>query len=669
MEKQLIGRLDIKSVDGGLTVQMLKLYPVMDTFEDLTVDAIKDYLRANYLRIQIKEQLLDWYIEKARKVEKVFSNIIIANGKVPKSKGSYLLTLQDTNITPEDLVYWDFVKILFDNIEEDDLKQELPFTLFYVKKGAIIGKQHMLTEDILGSALNGDVIHPERHKNEKYEPADNVQYVETHRSFIANCCGYVYIHNHKVSVIPPFLVSKDRLNLYFMNFKRAPFSHLSKIDVSTHILKQKIDISMANKDMQLEVPHGDAITIVTGRPPGDSYDASIEVLVETEVKQPDETENIQMDYREISHFPSVEKEELLAKKKLMIRGEQGADIFGMPINSVVPRDLLLKCGFHTYSKEEDGEMLIYSLVDGRVEYKNGILSVYDQLKIRGDVDFSVGNINTQVNVHIDGSVRSGFSVKSKKSIFIQGTVEDNCTIEAEGDIVINGGVSGKNNLISTQANMSVKFIEGGNIFVKENLAVQRFILSANVECLGNMKVVGDGLNLNEKGAIIDCEIYLKGKLYVPTIGNDAGQKSTIYFGINRALNAKIKNLEETLLKITQTINDLNDQFTVDITAPNIHSQIRSFTRETKDRVVLALQEKNKLDKQFKMISGIFEKELERRKEEIEKSAIFVANKVLPPLILQCEQTKRVIDRMHPPSKYFYSIETRYIERDRFLTDR
>ena len=667
MEKLLMGKIDIKSPDGGLSVQIVKLYPVMETGDDLTLDDIKDYLRANYLRFPVKDNLIEWYIKKSRVIEHTLSNVVICNGIIPKSKGSYLLTFTESGYSAEDWTYWDFVKIFFENFEEDDLFEELPFTLLYAKKGATIAKQQMITDEIMGKTLNQEVIHAERHKNEKYEPADNVVYHENTRTFVANISGYVYLHANKLSIIPPFFVSKDRLSMFFMNFKRAPFSHLAKIDVTTHVLKNKIDMNFVKKEMVLEIEPREPILLACGRRPADSHDASIEILVETEVKQEDAEEGGKIDYREISHFPSVEKEQVLAKKKLAIRGEEGSDIYGNPILSRIPRDVLLKCGFHTYSEEEDGYLKVISLVAGRVEYKSGIVSVYDQLIIRGDVDFSVGNINTQVNVHINGSVRAGFSVKSTRSIFIQGTVEDNCTIDAEGDIVINGGVSGKNNFISTQGNLSVKFIEGGNVFVKGNLAVHRFVLSCVIECLGNIKIMGDGINLNEKGAIIDCEIYVRERLYVPTIGNETGQKSHIFFGINKPLNTKIKSLEEALLKITQTINDLNDQFTVDITAPNVHSLIKTFTREIKDKIVLALQEKNKLDKQYKMISGILEKEMEKRKEELEKSAIFVTNKVIPPLTLQCEATKRVIDRQHPPSKYFYSIETKFIERDRFLT--
>ena len=666
MEKQLFGKLEIRKADNGLNLQIVRLYPFLESGEELTVDDIKEQIHANHNGIHLNEKLIEWYLQKAKASEVLFTNITIAAGKAPTPFNSQLLDFPLGELKENDLIYWEFVYNFFANVDETDLNSELPFKLYYVKKGSVIATQRMASTDTSGLSFSHEVIQADKHKPHRYTIGDNVLYDDAQKAYIATVSGYVCLNENKLKVIFPFLVSNDKLTLYFMNFERIPLAYLAKIDISTYIVRHKIDMSMANKDMVLEVPPGEPIVLVKGRQPAESFDASVEILVETETKQSPIDENGQINYREINQFPSVLKDELLARKKLKIKGADGANIFGNPILSRIPKDVLLKNGYNTYVKEIDNHFMIYSLEDGRIEYKNGMLSVFDQLKIAGDVDYSTGNINTKVNIHINGSVRTGFSIKSEKSVFIKGTVEDNCTIEAGGDIVINGGVSGKNNTISSQGNLSVKFIEGGNVFVKGLLTVHRFIMGAYVECMGTISVMGAGINLNERGAIIDSEIYVKNTLYCPTVGNDVGQKTYINLGFNKGLNAKIKNFEETMQKNRDSLNEINDQFEVDITSPNIHSLIKEFPREKKDKVIIAIQEKNKLDKQYNMISSIYEKELEIKKNEILNAAIFITNKVFPPLHLECENTRKIIDQIHPPSKYFYSFETKHIERDRFL---
>ena len=666
MDNRLLEKIELRTTDNGLSIHLLKLSPSLEGGEEPNIEELIGQLKKNYPRVQLNESLIEWYIDKVITSQKTLTDVTIAVGRIPKSKNSHLLTFSEEKITAEDLVYWDFVDILFNHLDESDLNKKLPFFLLYIKKGGVIATQKNAPDEIVGQSLSGEILHADKNKLFKYVAGDNVFFDEDQKIYVATSSGYVFMLDNKISIRHPYFVSKDKLTLYFINFERIPFSYLSKIDLSTYLLKSRIDMNLVKKDMQLEVIAGEPIILATGNLPEDSTDASIEILVETEMKHSPIEENGTINYREINHFPTVSKDELLAKKILMIKGKEGRDIYGNPLPSRTPKDALLKSGYHTHTEEVKGVLYMYSSSDGRIEYKNGIISVYDQLHIESDIDYKTGNIDTKVNVHINGTVRTGFSIKSEKSIFIKGAVEDNCTIEAGGDLVINGGISGQMNNVTVQGNMSAKFIEGGTIFTKGHLLVHKFLLGANISCQGTISVMGAGLNLNEKGAIIDCIIYLKGLLYCPTIGNDVGQETHITFGYDKNLNAKINNLEETLHKIKQSIEDLNEQSGIDITHPNIHSLIKEFSREKKDKIIVAIQEKNKFDKQYKMISEILEIELEKKRIDILNSAIFVTNKVFPPLHLECDNAKKIIDKIHPPSKYLYSFETKHIERDRFL---
>jgi hypothetical protein len=388
--------------------------------------------------------------------------------------------------------------------------------------------------------------------------------------------------------------------------------------------------------------------------------------VATDTKYSEIDEQGKINYREVKKIPSVLKGDLLVRKTLPVRGEYGSDLFGKVVPSRTTLDPLIKNGIHTMKQESEIEHLIIANSDGLVEYKNGTISIHPEMNIPEDVDYTSGNINTKVNVHINGTVRTGFSVKSEKNILINGTIEDNCVIEAGGDLIINGGTSGANNRLYAGGNMSIKFIEGGEINVKGCLHVHRFIMGARVFCGDNITIMGAGLNMNERGAIIDSEIYVRNNLHCPSVGNDKGQKTYINFAYDKNRNTAIANKTETLQKIKQTISDLNDKFTVDINATNIFTKIKTMAQSIREEIIAAIQEKNKLDKQYEMIQGMLNKDLEDKNENYSTSTVNITNKVFAPLLLECDGIKRMIDKDKPSSRYYFHMEDRKIERSRLF---
>ena len=221
-------------------------------------------------------------------------------------------------------------------------------------------------------------------------------------------------------------------------------------------------------------------------------------------------------------------------------------------------------------------------------------------------------------------------------------------------------------LLNCGGNMSIRFIEGGQINVKGSLAVQGFIMSANIICYDNITVAGTGVNMKEKGAIIDCEIYVKNTLHCPSIGNNKGTKTYIQFGYDKTRNKKIKDLEEALQKVQEAIVVLKSKYSVDITSPNVHMRLKAMTQTEKEIVIAGIQEKNKLVKQSEMLQKILNTELEARKENYNTSTVQIAQNVFPPITLECNNTKRVYDKDLPSSRFYYDADERQIDRSRMF---
>lgn len=667
MEDKITGKLNFSLTNQGVLLQIDNLYPYLEDGEEVTVAYIKEKIKELNIIAEVNDEIIDAYLKKSILTNKALKNIIIASGKSPIKKNSSVIEFSNKNFSHDSSVKWSYINTLFKDFKNEDIFQKVPFRLMYVKKGDVIAKQRITDEDINGVSVTGDIIPVGRFQTNEYYSGENVLYDESKKSFIAGCTGYVTYKENTISVFPPFFVTNDKMALYFLCYDSEPEIKLDKNDVAGFLLKEKIDRKCLLKDLPFGLNPGASIVIAEGKLPGTGKDAVIEILVDFSTKNDDIDDDGKVDYREVKQFPSVNAEQLLAKKILPVKGENGYDVFGNAIMAKPPKDILLKNGINAYKVENDNELLIYSKDDGLIDYKNGILSVFPQLHIPGDIDFSTGNINTKVNVHINGNVKTGFTVKSERNVFIKGIIEDNCVIEAGGDLIINGGSTGPNNKLSSQGNMSIKFIEGGEVFVRGKLSVQRFILSAKVECLDTITVMGSGINLNEKGAIIDCDIFVKTALFCPTIGNDTGVRTDINFGFDRAHNQKINNLIETIQKIKQSIEDLKSQFEDDITSPNIFTIIKGYAKTVKDDIIKAIQEKNKLENQLTMMNKILEKEIQEKKNILKAASVQVSKKVFPPLGLESDSSKKVIDTIQPPSKYYLDLETKWIERSRYLT--
>jgi len=668
MEHTHTGKLELVYTHHTTRFQIVNLYSHTDEGQLISAEVYNVLANEKKVPVLLNKALIAWYMKKATNSPQLMQNITIVHSYPAVKKGSHLLKLTTPDFDPYNETYWSFVFNLFKFMVDTDISETLPFQLLSVKKNDVIATHTQLYDDKAGKTITGELIPVSHSQLYMYAAGDNVTYDSAKQSFSAKESGYVLIHENIISVIPPFYVSKDNVTLSFLNYDRTPAVPLQMSDIETYVEKASISKTTIMPEINFNTPVGTPIVVAQGKKPGESFDATVEYLVEIELEYSSIDDKGQIDYREVKKFPSVLKDDLLAKKKMPITGESGLSLFGVTIPAHSPKDVILKNGINTYKKESPTEVLLYSSTDGLIEFKGGILSIYGQLDISGDVDFSSGNIDTKVNVHINGNVRTGFNIKSEKSVFIKGMIEDNCVIESGGDLIINGGASGKNNTLTCGGNMSIKFIEGGIVNVKGNLAVHSFIMNSHVTCGGNVTIMGAGINLNEKGAIIDSEIYLKGSLYCPSVGNDQGMNTYINFAFDKALNTKIKNLEETLQKIKKTIDDIKGKFLpdIDITSSGISQKIQKLSKQIKDNIIAAIQEKNKLDNQYNMMQNILNKELSTKTIVQQNSTVNITKKTFPPLVLECDGNKRFTDKEVPPSKYYYNPEEKRIERTRYF---
>ena len=227
----------------------------------------------------------------------------------------------------------------------------------------------------------------------------------------------------------------------------------------------------------------------------------------------------------------------------------------------------------------------------KVELVGNRLTVTDLYTIRGDVDFSTGNINYHGDLEINGSIRSGMSVRVTGSLNVHGTVEA-ANVEVTKDILIKGGIIGSGRAyVNSGGSIIVKFIENAHV-IAEDTVHSGAILSSYV--LANKKIVVEG----KLGNVVGGKLKATNLIEVTNIGSLSESKTEIEVGIDRFVyerQAYLVNesnrVREEVEKIEQVVNLL------DVKSTNNNAEaIRHKLIKTKlDKLALLTRNKQEID--------------------------------------------------------------------------
>ncbi len=657
------GEIELEVIGNGISAILKRFYPFQPDGTPVTKETILELLSSNSIISGIDEKAIEYFVAVASARNEPLMDCLVAVSTPPRRKATPRLHFEiPTDLKPEDKAAW---HAIYRGLHEFDPESDsilYPGKMVLIHENQRIGIYRQVPENEDGTNIFGGRIPSLRAHPDEFKAGTNVHFDDRTGTFTSGICGYLLLYENSLQVIDAFAVSKDRMKLFFLNLPRVNMDIPTQQEIERYHQKNNIMFDIGFKEEHLEMKPMQHPVVCEGKLPGESTDASIEekFTIDKTIGTMDEQGKI--DFKERNLYTSVDSDELLAIKKLPIRGKPGLDIFGKEVLAKMPKDVVLRNGPGTKVEKSVEEMRIYSFEEGIVEYNHGIISVFPKIIIMGDVCYETGNIESRANVEISGNVLAGFNVKSDKNVFIKGNVEDHCVIETGGDLTVIGGITGESTKIICQGAMTAKYIESCSVVCQNQITVQRFIRGAKIDCRHNIVVFGHSVNLNERGAIVDADIKVTKKLLVPVIGSDAGLKTVINLAHDEQLQRKIDQQVEACGKLESVMQELNDQFTFDITSPTIYDEMQSMTNDLKEKVIKALREKNQLEKKLEMMQKILEKEMKNKEEMIKGSSVDISIKVIPDLIIRAEGMQRTIDKYMGPSKFYLDLETHLIEK-------
>ncbi len=315
---------------------------------------------------------------------------------------------------------------------------------------------------------------------------------------------------------------------------------LSREGIKTAVSVEEITIQLNNNVKR--------IMVAKGIEPEKSIDEKINWHVSFPESGLSVAKRENVDYYNLDLFTYVNKGDKIATITPAIRGTPGENIFGKTLCSPPPKRLRLRLSRDYEMK--DGA--IYVKNDGVLQLKNDRLELEPVLRISGDIDYKTGNIDSNINVQISGWVRTGFSVSSKKNVFVEGGIEEKTLIKTGGDISVVLGIMGnKKTEVEVGGDLKAKFIQDSTIFVKKNIYVNEYIMNSDVVCEGSVYVNG------RKGSIINSSVDAKVSVELKNYLTSKKEHGIKVKGFHRALYLKtLKELQENQIKLKGKLSNL-----------------------------------------------------------------------------------------------------------------
>lgn len=283
----------------------------------------------------------------------------------------------------------------------------------------------------------------------------------------------------------------------------------------------------------LNAPDDDTGTFVIaeGVAPLPGQDATIQYHFKTDYLNAGRvSEDGRIDFKTRGDIPFVEAGSLLAELIPAVPETPGIDVRGEQLETPAPESLALAAGTGA-TLAPDGRS-VHADTDGSPHAGvDGIISVFQEYRVEGDVGLRTGHITFHGNVVIEGTVREGFRVKGAH---VTAASVKGANIMASAGVLITEGI------------IDSRISAGGSIQA-------RYISNSKVDSFGDVVVMGEilesrirasGLCMNRSGDIISSVVVGRKGILARNVGTDVSRPCMLKVGVDEHSNAVLTALAE-----------------------------------------------------------------------------------------------------------------------------
>jgi len=348
-------------------------------------------------------------------------------------------------------------------------------------------------------------------------------------------------------------VSDDEMEAYLTLGVPDGIVELTVNDVLYKLYERGVEYGIDEKLIGKLINSGQPVrkaVVAKGKPRFNGRDAKIEMKIDIEKSaQPLITEDGSVDFKNINMIKVVDKDQLLAVKIPATPGETGYTVTNKKLEARPGEDEPMPRGKNTYLSED--ELSLYSSMIGNVFFEDRLLHVENVYVVRGNVDYSTGNISYPGDVVINGDVKADFQVHTEGNIIVRGTMEAAELVSTNGNIEVKKGIIGtqkeKKAKVVADGNVKALFIQEGVVSAGKNVEVGSYILNSSIHAENEVRA------LRDRGLISGSAVFSGSCIRAKTIGSMSDTKTTIKVGkiIKDEVNIKYQDLEEEVAVLAE----------------------------------------------------------------------------------------------------------------------
>ncbi len=258
--------------------------------------------------------------------------------------------------------------------------------------------------------------------------------------------------------------------------------------------------------------------------------------------------NGQIDFHQTHLFENVKSGDVIGIAHPAIPSKNGQTVTGKIIPTSPLRTTAATLGSGV--KFDDVQNEYIALINGRVMYKDSVLSVTEEFLVEEDVDYKVGHIDFVGFVTVRGDVLDGFNVRGKKGVKIYNNV-GNSNIISEGDIDL-GGMTGRDGgaQIRCQGRVKAGYLYNVDVECNGDVVVQREIMHCNIKSNGIIRC---------QGRIVGGTCLALGGIETVIAGSEFGIKTFLNAGIDFHVANTVHQFVAQLQAIQKHLGELSAQ--------------------------------------------------------------------------------------------------------------
>jgi uncharacterized protein len=367
-------------------------------------------------------------------------------------------------------------------------------------------------------------------------------------SYVSEIFGYVCCLD-ELSVVSPLWLSPDGVEAYFIAFRQVGTPSVPTRQWLQQLCDQAGIIVGSRADAIDELTHGwpaqaepRAILIASGTPPIPGQDAHISYEFDTALWPGAFLEDGSVDFHERNAYRCVERGQFIGTIHPATTGEPGRSVTGQTVEATDGEHDIFDLG-ENFRVEGDPKRL-YARVDGSVRVRGNAVRLHEVIRVDGDVNFSMGNIDAGKDVYITGSIKPGFEIRLGGDLTIGGTIEGGAIVHAGGDVTVAGGIVGHDTKVVALGSVFAKFIQNASVIARLDVFAGNYLLNAEIRVGGRVVVrqTSDGRG----GSIVGGQTLAGQRIDAWTVGSASTDRTIVGIVAPPETAAGVRKIEKTV---------------------------------------------------------------------------------------------------------------------------